>query len=55
MSGAPPPRISNDCKRRRVAPDSAACGALGVDAESNDFPRDRRLCRESKSGRSEPS
>jgi hypothetical protein len=32
-----------------------ACGALGVDAESDDFPRDRHLCRESESGRSEPS
>jgi hypothetical protein len=42
MSGASPPQMSND-------------GALGVDAESNDFPRDQRLCRESESGQSEPS
>jgi hypothetical protein len=49
-SGAPPPRISNDCRRHGAAPDSTACGALGVDAEFVDFPRDRRLCRESESG-----
>jgi hypothetical protein len=30
-------------------------GALGVDAESDDLPLDRRLCRESESGQSEPS
>jgi hypothetical protein len=54
-SGAPPPRISNDCRCRGAAPDSTACGALDVDAESVKFPRDRRLCRESESGRSEPS
>jgi hypothetical protein len=53
--GAPPPRISNDCRRRGAAPDSTACDALDVDAESVDFPHDRRLCRESESGRSEPS
>jgi hypothetical protein len=28
---------------------------LGVDAESDDIPRDRRLCMESESGQSEPS
>jgi hypothetical protein len=50
MSGAPPPRISNDCKRRGAAPESTACSALGVDAESVDFPRDRRRYRESESG-----
>jgi hypothetical protein len=48
-------RISNDCRRCRAEPDSAAYGALSVDAESDDFPRDRRLCRESESGQSEPS
>jgi hypothetical protein len=55
MSRAPPPQISNDCKRRGAVSEPAACGALGVDAESDDFPRDRRLCRESESGRSKPS
>jgi hypothetical protein len=38
-----------------VAPESTACDALGVDTESVDFPRDRRLYRESELGRSEPS
>jgi hypothetical protein len=52
---APPPRISNGCKRRRAALGSVTCAALGVDAESDDLPRDRRLCRGSESGRSEPS
>jgi hypothetical protein len=51
-SGAPPPQISKDCKRRGAAPYSAACGALGVDSESDDFPRYRRLCKESRGGRS---
>jgi hypothetical protein len=51
---APPPWISNDCRRRGAAPGSAACGALGVDAEFDDFPRDRCLYRESQSGRWEP-
>jgi hypothetical protein len=41
--------------RRGAAPESASCGALGADAESVDLTRDRRLCRESESGRSEPS
>jgi hypothetical protein len=36
-------------------PESTACGALGVDAESVDFARDRCLCKESESGLSEPS
>jgi hypothetical protein len=30
-------------------------GTLSVDAESVDLARDRRLCRESESGQSEPS
>jgi hypothetical protein len=51
---APPPRISNDCKRRGAAPDSASCSAFGVDAGSIDLARDRRLCKESELGRSEP-
>jgi hypothetical protein len=51
----PTARISNDCKHRVAALGSATGGAVGVDAESDDFPRDRRLCRESESGRSEPS
>jgi hypothetical protein len=38
-----------------VAPESATCGTLGVDAESVDLARDRHHCRESESGRSEPS
>jgi hypothetical protein len=55
MFGALPPRMSSDCKRRGAALGSATGGTLGVDVESDDLPRDRRLCRESKSGRSEPS
>jgi hypothetical protein len=47
--------MSNDCKRRGAALGSAIGGMLGVIPESNDLPRDRRLCRESESGRSEPS
>jgi hypothetical protein len=38
-----------------VTPESTACGALSVDTESVDFARDRCLCKESDSGRSEPS
>jgi hypothetical protein len=34
---------------------SAVGGALGVDAEPDDLPRDRCLCRESESAWSEPS
>jgi hypothetical protein len=55
MKGAPPPRISNDCKRRGAVLGSTTGGALSVDAESDDLPRDRRLYRESVSGRSEHS
>jgi hypothetical protein len=55
MSGAPPPQISSDCKRRGAVLGSAASGALGVDAESDDVLYDRRLWRESESGRSDPS
>jgi hypothetical protein len=51
---APPPRISNDCSRRGAMPESTSCGALGADAESVDLAHDRRLCRESESGWSEP-
>jgi hypothetical protein len=51
---APPPRISNNCRRRGAALEPTACGALGVDAESVDFARDRRLCKELESGRLEP-
>jgi hypothetical protein len=47
--------MSNDCKRRGAALGSATGGALGVDTESDDLARDRRLCKESESGRSEPS
>jgi hypothetical protein len=36
-------------------PESTTCGALDVDAESIDLAHDRSLCRESESGRSEPS
>jgi hypothetical protein len=42
-------------EQRLQALGSATGGALNVDAESDDLPRDRRLCRESESGRSEPS
>jgi hypothetical protein len=55
MSGAPLPRISNDCRCRGAALESTACGALGVDAKPVDFARDRRLYKDSESGRSEPS
>jgi hypothetical protein len=44
--------MSSNCKRRGAVLGSATGGALDVDAESDDFPRDRRLCRESESGRS---
>jgi hypothetical protein len=47
--------MSNDCKHHGAALGSAAGGALGVEAKSDDLPRDRRLCRESELGRSEPS
>jgi hypothetical protein len=50
-----PPRISNDYKRRGATLCSTTGAALGVDAEFDDLPRDRRLCRESESGQSEPS
>jgi hypothetical protein len=50
-----PPRISNDCRRRKAAPESTTCGALDVDAESVDFARDRHRCKEFESRRSEPS
>jgi hypothetical protein len=36
-------------------PESAACGALDVDAESVDFARDRCLYKESESGQLELS
>jgi hypothetical protein len=47
--------MSNDCKHRGAALGSATGGTLGIDAESDDFPRDRCLCWESESGRSDPS
>jgi hypothetical protein len=50
MFGAPPPQISNDCRRHEAAPESTACSALGVDAKSVDFTRDRHLCKESDRG-----
>jgi hypothetical protein len=52
---APPPPISNDCRRRGAVPESAACGALSIDEESVDFACYPRLCKVSESGRSEPS
>jgi hypothetical protein len=55
MSGALPPRMSNDCKRHGATLGSATSGALDVDAKIDDLPRDRCLCRESESGRFEPS
>jgi hypothetical protein len=48
-------RMSRDCKCRGAALGSATGSAVGVDAESDDLPRDRRLCKESESGRSHPS
>jgi hypothetical protein len=51
----PATRISNDCRRRGAALGSTTDTALGVDVESDNLPRDQRLCRESESGRSEPS
>jgi hypothetical protein len=47
--------MSSDCKRLGAALGSATGGALNVDAESDDLPRDQRLYRESESRRSEPS
>jgi hypothetical protein len=47
--------MSSDCKRRGVALGSATDGTIGVDAKSEDLPHDRRLYKESESGRSEPS
>jgi hypothetical protein len=44
-----------DLRHRGVAPESASCGALSVDAELVDLAHDRRLCIESVSVRSEPS
>jgi hypothetical protein len=54
-SGDPPPQISSDYKCRGEALSSTTGSMLGVDAESDDHPRDQRLCRESESGWSEPS
>jgi hypothetical protein len=45
--------MSNDYKCRGAALGSATGGVLGIDAESDDLPRDRCLCREL--GRSEPT
>jgi hypothetical protein len=42
-------------KRHGAALGSATCGAFGVDAESDDLPREWRLYRDSESGRSDPS
>jgi hypothetical protein len=39
--------MSSNCKRRGAALGSATGDALGIDDESDDLPRDRRLCRES--------
>jgi hypothetical protein len=39
----------------RRAPEYTSCGALGDDVEFVDLARDRRLCKEPESGRSEPS
>jgi hypothetical protein len=47
--------MSSDYNRRGAALGSATGGVLGVDVESDDLPHDWRLCRESESGRSEPS
>jgi hypothetical protein len=47
--------MSSDCKRRGAALGSATGGTLSVDAESDDLLRDRRLCRDSELGQSEPS
>jgi hypothetical protein len=49
------PGLCHDCRRREAVPESTTCGVLDVDAESVDFPHDRHRCRESESGRSEPS
>jgi hypothetical protein len=46
--------MSNDCKRHGAALGSATGGALGIDAEFDDLARDRRFCRESELGWSEP-
>jgi hypothetical protein len=47
--------MSSDCKRRGASLGSATGGALGIDAESDDLPRDRHLCKESEQERSTPS
>jgi hypothetical protein len=47
--------MSSDCKRRGVVLSSATGGAVDVDAKSDNLPRDRRLCKESESGRSDSS
>jgi hypothetical protein len=43
--------MRNDCKRHGATLGSATGGALGVDVESDDLARDRRLCKELESGR----
>jgi hypothetical protein len=47
--------MSNDCKRRGAVLGSATSGALSIDVESDGLARDRYLCKELESGRSEPS
>jgi hypothetical protein len=47
--------MSSDFKRREAALGSATGCTVGADAKSDDLPRDRRLCKESESGHSDPS
>jgi hypothetical protein len=47
--------MSNDCKHCGAVLSPTTGGALGIDAESDDLACDRRLCKESESGRSKPS
>jgi hypothetical protein len=55
MSGAPPPQITKDWKRRGATLAFAPCGVLGADAGIVDLALGGRLFRESASRRSEPS
>jgi hypothetical protein len=54
-SGAPLPQISKDWRRCGAALETASRGTLGIDTEAIDLAHDWRLCKESVSGRSEPS
>jgi hypothetical protein len=48
-------QMINDWRRHGAAPEFTSCGALSVDTEPVDLTHDRRLYKESSSGRSKPS